>query len=433
MAHNQYHNTTSENDNIDARTTRVESKINSFEMNLSNLGSNIESRSFTIKGDAGANFSINVVQESSSSSVQDKFYNWKTNLFASEFNSNNTLKVKMTSKVFNGNISFPAENNGDYKIIIFALEGSNTTFSPSTGAVSKNILTKVITQVQDSTLTLSPASASGSSYQTFPTTTRVASITSTETAILDIDWTINNTNSDSNGFGLRDTTLASSGVLGKVNTNSWYFETTKTIDGAVIESQKMVLNNTTDLVEGMVIVSVTDGGLPGLSGEPQIIQISGNSIKISTTQTFADGATLTFRAKGATVTSIPDLDIGIKFSALAMTTTTLKKTVRTNPSGTTVDLNGTYGIAGGGHVTISGLNVNNDGTNTVQSVSASSTAGSIVMQLDQTGVTTGTELTFTGSVQQVRIVGTVQVTKQPSSNRTINLNLDDILTVGAAS
>ena len=31
------------------------------------------------------------------------------------------------------------------------------------------------------------------------------------------------------------------------------------------------------------------------------------------------------------------------------------------------------------------------------------------------------------------IVGTVEITKQPSSNRTINLNLDDILTVGAAS
>ena len=433
MAHNQYHNTTSENDNISARTTQVEYKINSFEMNLSNLGSNIESRSFTIKGDTGANFSINVVQESSSSSVQDKFYNWKTNLFASEFNSNNTLKVKMTSKVFNGNISFPAENNGDYKIIIFAVEGSNTTFSPSTGAASKNILTKVITQVQDSTLTLSPASASGSSYQTFPTTTRIASITSTESAMLDIDWTINNTNSDSNGFGLRDTTLANSGVLGKVNTNSWYFETTKTVDGAVTAGQKITLNNTTDLVEGMIIVSAT--GLPGLSGEPQVTFLAedGTGIKLNTAQTFADGATLTFRAKGATVTSIPDLDIGIKFSALTMTTTTLKKTVRTNPSGTTVDLNGTYGIAGGGHVTISGLNVNNDGTNTVQSVSASSTAGSIVMQLDQTGVTTGTELTFTGSVQQVRIVGTVEITKQPSSNRTINLNLDDILTVGAAS
>ena len=427
MAHNQYHNTTSENDNISARTTQVESKINSFEMNLSNLGSNIESRSFTIKGDAGATFNVNVVQESSSSSVQDKFYNWKTNLFASEFNSNNTLKVKMTSKVFNGNISFPAENNGDYKIIIFALEGSNTTFSPSTGAVSKNILTKVITQVQDSTLTLSPASASGSSYQTFPTTTRIASITSTETATLDIDWTINNTNSDSNGFGLRDTT-----TNGVINVNSWYFETTKTVDGAVTAGQKITLNNTTDLVEGMYITAVSSGSK---TGEPQVTSISedGTGLKLNTAQTFADGITLTFRAKGATVSTIPDLDIGIKFSALTMTTTTLKKTVRTNPSGTTVDLNGTYGIAGGGHVTISGLNVNNDGTNTVQSVSASSTAGSVVMQLDQTGVTTGTELTFTGSVQQVRITGTVQVTKQPSSNRTINLNLDDILTVGAAS
>ena len=107
---------------------------------------------------------------------------------------------------------------------------------------------------------------------------------------------------------------------------------------------------------------------------------------------------------------------------LQATTTALTKTVRANSSGTTIDLNGTYGIAGGGHVVIKGLGVNNSSTNTVQSVSASSSAGGVVMQLDQTGVLTGSTISFGGSTRIVTLTGIVTSLSYPSSNREINLN-----------
>ena len=126
MAHNQYHNTTSESDNLGASAKQVDINVNSFEMNLSDLGAGAINRNFTIRADKGASFSIFIVQKSSSSSVLDKFYNWKTNSFTSDFTPSHTLNVEMSGKTFNNSISFPASNTGDYFITIFSLEHSNT-------------------------------------------------------------------------------------------------------------------------------------------------------------------------------------------------------------------------------------------------------------------------------------------------------------------
>ena len=431
MAHNQYHNTTSESDNLGAQAKQVELKVNSFEMDLSDLGAGAATRSFTIRADKGATFSINVVQKSSSSSVLDKFYNWKTNSFTSDFTTSHTLNVKMIGKVFNNSISFPAGNTGDYHITVFSLENSNTIFSPSTGAAGKNILAKKLTQVTTSNLILSPATANGDYYKTFPTTTITSSITNTEVREIEFSWEIENADSDTYGFGLRDLTESYTGTLTKVPINEWYFETTAVTTDTSSSTTKLYFADVTNLTPGMILVSGT-----GLSGTPEIVGVSevGNSIKLSTNQTIGSGVTITFRAYGSNaISNIESLDTSLSMGTSTLTPITLTKTVRTNPTNSTVDLNGTYGIAGGNHVTVTGLNVNNLTTNTVATVSASSTAGSMAMTLDQTGVTTGTTLTFTGSSKKIKINGTIKVTKQPKVNTTIYLNLDNILAVGAGS
>ena len=431
MAHNQYHNTTSESDNLGAQAKQVELKVNSFEMDLSDLGAGAATRSFTIRADKGATFSINVVQKSSSSSVLDKFYNWKTNSFTSDFTTSHTLNVKMIGKVFNNSISFPAGNTGDYHITVFSLENSNTIFSPSTGAAGKNILAKKLTQVTTSNLILSPVTANGDYYKTFPTTTITSSITNTEVRTIEFSWEIENADSDTYGFGLRDLTESYAGTQGKIPINQWYFETTAVTADAFANTNKIILNDVSNLVPGMTVVSGS-----GLSGTPEIVSVSlaGNSIKLSSNQTLLGGITLTFRAYGSSaISDIEGLDTSFNMGVANLTPITLTKTVRTNPTNSTVDLNGTYGIAGGNHVTVTGLNVNNLTTNTVATVSASSTAGSMAMTLDQTGVTTGTTLTFTGSSKKIKINGTIKVTKQPKVNTTIYLNLDNILAVGAGS
>ena len=52
------------------------------------------------------------------------------------------------------------------------------------------------------------------------------------------------------------------------------------------------------------------------------------------------------------------------------------------------------------------------------------------MTLDQTGVTTGTTLYFTGSTETVTIANTITVNSYPSANRTIYLDLDNFITIG---
>ena len=68
----------------------------------------------------------------------------------------------------------------------------------------------------------------------------------------------------------------------------------------------------------------------------------------------------------------------------------------------------------------------------MQSVSASSSAGSVVVQVSQE-VVTGTIITFKGSTQTITITGTLIIKSYPDANRTINLNLDNFITAGAAS
>ena len=90
------------------------------------------------------------------------------------------------------------------------------------------------------------------------------------------------------------------------------------------------------------------------------------------------------------------------------------------------------GIAGGNFIGILGAGVDNSSANTVTSVSASSSAGSCVVDESQT-LSQGTVITFKGCYQVINFTGTINITKYPTSNKTIYLDLDKLITVGAAS
>ena len=206
-----------------------------------------------------------------------------------------------------------------------------------------------------------------------------------------------------------------------------------------VSATEVIVDDLTDLAVGMLITAVSDGSL---SGTPEITAIDTNTktLTLSAAQTFADGITLTMRAYGK-YTIMSAIGVGLEFHTdspivgkeLTAVGTPLKKSVASNASSTTINLVGTYGVSGGGFVTILGRNVNNNGTNTIQSVSADETTGSIVMQLDQTGVTAGTSIEFTGCTRIIKLTGVVTVTAHPNANRTINLDLDKFITLGVAS
>ena len=344
-------------------------------------------------------------------SSPSKFYNFKLNTFTDGMSQSDKNKVIFLGDIVT--ISVPASASKVYNVLAFLPGDTKMKFDRSVSS-GNNIFASSVTQVSNTTLTLTPATSNSSTYKSFTSFTRAAAESASPTN-LPFSFTIENVDTDANGFGLVPT-LNADGAISFID-NNFYFETTQTVNGAVSSGTNIVLDGLTDIVPGMVITGVSSGSL---SGTPTIEAIGQaedaseffdpNTIVLSSAQTFADGITLTFRAKGSRL---------------------ITKTVRAAvSSSTTVTLNGTYSVAKGAF--FKGLDVNNSSANAVQSVSASSTAGSMVCQVNQ-DLVAGAILTFKGCHEIITLTGNINITTQPKANRTININLDDFITPGVGS
>ena len=401
--------------------------INSFNIDTSDLTATALSRQYTVTGEHGAEFILQAFSES-----KQGFYDFKTKTFQGTYTSTSSLKVKMSGGISYGSINFPTTPSGDtYTILLIAPLDKETELTFGAG---KNSYSTTITQVADTTLTFTPVTASSASYQTFPSSvTSVISPTSTTAITKALSWDVVNTASDAQGFGLRL-------IRQPINTD-WYFQTTETVDGAVSSGTEVTVDDLTDLCTGMYITAVSGGSL---SGTPTItvINTATKTLTISSAQTFADGITLTFQARGSSVIQKAigaDIDFSTwNANVVSATSAELTQIVRSDSSSTTITLKNTHGVSGGGFVTIAGTNVLNTSENTIQTVTADVGGGGgdglIVVQIDQAdaGLVAGTKLYFTGSTQTVTIANNIIINKNPSSNKTIYLNLDNFITPGVS-
>jgi len=402
--------------------------ISGFNIDTSNLPAAALPRQYTVDGEDTAEFILQVFNSAQA------FYDFSTKTFSSTFTSTSSLKVKMSGSSYNGSISFPANGSGDtYTILLITLPDKDTELAFGAGKYSYST---TITQVADTTLTFTPATANSASYQTFPSSvTSVTSPTSTTAITKALSWDVVNTDSDAQGFGLRL-------IRQPINTD-WYFQTTEAISsnpaGDGVSNNTVTVADLTDIATGMVLVYHKGTTAPSSATTITSIDTGAKTITFSGNVAFEDSETMTLQARGSSVIQ-KAIGADIDFSTWNANVTSAKsaeltKTVRTDAaSTTTINLNGTYGISGGGFVTISGANVVNTAANTVQTVSASSGSGSIVMEVDQTGngLAQGTKLYFTGSTQTVTIANNIIINKNPTSNKTIYLNLDNFITPGVS-
>ena len=404
--------------------------IHSLTINTNDMPAVATARDLTVVGDNGAEFIINAFDNSGS------FYNFKSQTFAAGFSNDNNLKVKIGGTSFRRKIFFPAASAKTYTILLIARSDKNTQ-----GPSGKVAIVKTIYQAANSTVTLGMGTANSSNYAGTLSDSNVTSTASPIEAVcasVDIGWTVTNTSSDARGYGFwinPDVTVLENFDWNK----AWYFETTETVDGAVASSSNtVVVDDTTDLVVGMELKYITGTTAPGALTYVTAIDIPTKTLTLSRNQALTDGHTMTFRAYGSgAIKKATGLDVS--FGNFEVTSSALTKTVRTDPGGsTTINLNGTYGLTGGNVVTYKGAKVDNSAANAVTSVSASSSAGSIVVQRAQT-LAVGTKLTFAdavtakGSTQSMKIVGEPVIKKYPTSNRTIYLDLDKIISHGTAS
>ena len=404
-------------------------QINTINIDDSEMTSLEQTREISFFGELTSSFTLLVIDISTSSSNQHKFYNFSTDSFDTGHNSlNNNLKVSLlNTNDFSRAINFPS-GSGTYIIKAIAADG--------TKILGKNSYVKTISkQASTTTLTFGAASvANSSSYATLPTTTSVAE--SDDSNSFNFSFDITNVSA---GFGFRSD---ASNLPATLNGKFFFFSTTENVlDNLAGDGEDTLfvqVADTTDLGVGMTLhfhkSTTTPVNKAGDAVSPRIdsIDTTNNTIHFTEAVALENGETMTFHANGPTAIFN---SIGISYSASNMVVQgqRLNKTIRAGSSGTTINLNGTTGIAGGNNVKISGLGIDNSSANAVTSVSASASAGSIVVQNSQSGLTTGSTINFADCHEVVTISGTIELSNHGPTNRTINLELDRILTLGTAS
>ena len=424
---------------------KMEKKIiNQVKIDQSNMRSSSSSRTLFIKGETGAEFIVNVIKINSTS--KESYYNFKTKSFTTAFISENNLSVKMSGVSFQRNILFPTDATGDvYKIVVLAKQ-QTTQFSNG-----HFVVTKKITQVGQTTVYLEldegteVDSSLTAKYTANPPDTTISSVGSTVNSSpvnIPISWTLTNTSSDADGFGFMLPNRPASNQFAIPDTY-WFTQQVQVCDGTISSSTTVVLDSVTNLVVGMSLVALSSGSI---SGSPIITSIDGNTVTLSVAQSVNDGVSLYFRAYGSTLIS-QVFGLSINFSNIVAKGTQLTKTVRSNTTfpasdgAVTLNLNGTYGIAGASLVRISGYNINeNANNNLITSVSASSSAGSVNVTFAGSAddvvssiVPIGTTVYINGSHQEIKIEGTVTINKYPASNAKLALDLTKFITHGAAT
>ena len=398
--------------------------INKFTIDTSEMPAVETIRRFKVLGDIGAKFTVFITKNGTIN-----YYDFISDEFtAGHVSTNNNLEITMAGKAFERNIVFPS-GGGEFNVTLVTREGTEVRGKKTV------IHKKIAKQSSSATITLKPFTLNTGNYATFPTTTTTGALTDTNKVAF--DWDITNVSSDAGGFGLIPT-----GDFKNLNsfTDLWFFTTTETVDGAIDADSDdggflVKVDDLTDIGIGSYIHSVSSGDLDGLP-VVRSINTTTKEIELSIPQVFADGITLTFRAYGSKAINEA---IGVRFEhafnlinpEIFTVTNLLTKTIRAGSSGTTINLNGTYGV---GHndtqAIISGVGIT---TASVVSVAASASAGSFVASVSQGTLTAGTPIYFTGIVQVFNLAGSIKLLSYPTANKNIYLDVDQFLTPGTSS
>jgi len=414
-------------------------QLRNLKVPISNLPASGQSRRVIIEGDSGAAFILQIVDSAG------KFYDFVNNTFVDGHIPRCNLKGTISGSTFERRVTFPSVvSSATYNVILIADASTDTVISANRQAINKSL-----TQVVDVIITLEYSTANTSNYTTSPPSANVATtISPTKTGNTTVETTATlvnaTTQTGSNGLKVeRSPDLATDLVFIK----------TTTLDGTTSSSTTLLVDSTTDIVPGMVLVSG-----PNLSGTPFITKVEPNvlisgvekkRITLSTAQTLnSDGATLTFHAIGS---KIIYNSIGLGINAISVTATARKADSKTGlvthkvtaggattGSDATLHLDGTYGIGKTANISLAGIA---SGV-TVSSVSANAggaaSAGTIEMSSaqdlsgeDNAGV--GLSATFDTFQQEIELTVGFDITNAGSANRTISLLLDNFITPGAAS
>jgi len=433
-------------------------QINSLNIDTSKISATGETRSLSITGEVGASFTIQIANSAGA------YHNFQEQLFSggigsgtSAFSTKCIFNAVLVSNTFTKSIYFPPATGVTYNIVLIPNPG--TTISNN-----RNIINKSIETVANTIVTFAVGTVNTNSYTTSPAASSITSIGSSSggsSTVVPLSYTVNNSTSENYAYGLRHT--IPNNFHGSVgfgteadNSTHFYFTTTEAVadnpagDGE--DSTTVTVASLTDIGVGMTLyyhkgTTVPTNKAGSAVGTTVITDINTTTktITFSKAVAFEDTETMTFRMYGLSDISTL-LNCGIELSAASATpslgvpkdgvvTTQVRGAVS---SSTTITCTTTQGISGGSIIGFTGAFVDNSSTNDVNAVTqdpdGSDGDGSFTCDVAQT-LKAGTVLSFESKLiaTKISLLTNLLITKYPTSNRIIYLDLDRFITPGTAS
>lgn len=401
-------------------------------------------------GDESSIFHVTVTRSS-----DNRSYNFETNTFASTVTSKSRLKNQGPGTF---NLSIPTAVSGDtYSVVIMAEPHYETRLSIGNGIRYE----ETITQLGDATITFIAAatnatnttigSSAGSPISTISSSggnsISVDNLQLTvPAAVGDYGYFIKTANLTDELSPITGTTDLSKGTFGS---GSFYWSTTEAnVGGTAADSNQVVVADLTGLVVGMELTYITGTTAPGSATTITAIDVNNKTLTLSRNQAITGGHTMTFRAYG---TRLIEKAIGIGFNLtspsiiLGQTVTTLDDEITSNVSeDTEFNVNGTTGIGVGATIRMRGMEKSLDtGVATIVGVDSSANDGGLtggaigvtnarIVASSDRPIRSKTKIYIDGSSNQVFLNGVINITKYPTSNQNIILDLNKVLTLGTA-
>ena len=395
---------------------------------------------YTITGESGSVFSLQIVDASSPT----KFYNFNTNTFTTAFVSENVLSnVSISSQSYNGNVSIPADSSGNtYKLMVFADPFFNTKIADNASS-DDYLLTSSLTQEASVTVRFSTSSeqVSGDNLEGVGTFVGSTSGTSNSAANIEVAFSQDITDADSLALGYKWTLPTETNISNSLDTalqpdgDDFYTAIATQTDGGATNSNSMVVDSVSGLVVGMSLVSIVSSsdleqsGSLGVLTYPTItnVDIVTNTVTLSDTPTWADNKAVVFRAYGVDLireSTGGDFEFNLTVFPESAQQDRVKNfgqvTVNGDVSGTSIAIDNINGVSVGSKIIGAEVNPKTN-ANLITAVHASGTP--ITVTGSQT-LADNTLLYVYGSTITATIEGTIIIKNFPTASSDVYFDID---------
>jgi hypothetical protein len=405
--------------------------ITSVNVDASKMKTASTSRSVRVVGDSDAVFSLQVSRSSDS-----RFYDFSTNTFSATYGSQSRLTNLSPG---NTSIIFPAASGGDtYTVYVWPEPHFNTELNFGknklryTQEIEQAGTNAVVTFTTDTSISTISATSMGSSSGS--STSGYSQSNAPTVNIVDTQLTVPSSASDFGVYivGANDEV---GWVNGTWNSNALYWQTGNYVaNGAGTSSTALILDSVDDLYVGMQVAYV-DGVFQTALRAITAINTTTKTVTLDGNETWSNDHVILFRAYGVDlISSAISINLVLKNPTvrLGQLSTTLKTNVS---SGVEADVNGTTGIGAGAIARCRFIdNTTSASAGKISAVSGSTTAGTITISNAEftAGGYVGDIIYIDNFSNLIYLTGDISITKYPTANQIIYIDISKFLTAGAA-